>query len=226
MSSQKGFAPLLILIAVLIVAGIAIGAYNLGTKNTQKQPVATPTSQVTPTSSPSPSSEATDSASIQLSLQKKYGFSMSFPSDWELIKLTKPFWSYDNPQKDWEFFALRPPKNDSLSIDIFSNTANLSPSSFISDILFHLTPEQSAIPLNQLNLKKSIDSTKTVTINNIPATYIGAVAGGAGDRGPGYLFQHNGFSIFIWQSKCCTSEYPRLDSEQIDKLVNTVTFSK
>lgn len=92
---QKGFAPILILVGILVVGLIAGGAYYLGKSQVSKPQTQNPVvfSQ-TPLSTPMPSSIQDETADW-----KPYtfdeGFSVSFPSDWSQAERKNSFISSD-----------------------------------------------------------------------------------------------------------------------------------
>jgi|GEM_PF-3384263 hypothetical protein len=79
---QKGFAPVLILVGILVIIGVAAGAYFFGksqvTKSeSQNQTAVSPNSQpiMTPTSS-------SDETANWKTFSSKYGYSLRYPVEW------------------------------------------------------------------------------------------------------------------------------------------------
>ena len=93
---QKGFAPIIIIVLVAIVAS---GVYFLGTKNILKLP----TSFSLPTISPSPTPTPDPTANWKTYTYYAYGYSVKYPSDWKVIEAkpsNTPNWPYDISQEN------------------------------------------------------------------------------------------------------------------------------
>ena len=93
---QKGFAPIIIIVLVAIVAS---GVYFLGTKNILKLP----TSFSLPTISPSPTPTPDPTANWKTYTNYEYGYSVKYPSDWKVIEAkpsNTPNWPYDISQEN------------------------------------------------------------------------------------------------------------------------------
>ncbi len=87
--SQKGFSLLFIILGIILVIGIAGGAYYLGkTQITKPQPpnpvVLAQTPQPTPASSVVPSSTSDETANWKTYTNTKYGYIIKYPDNWTL----------------------------------------------------------------------------------------------------------------------------------------------
>ncbi len=86
MSSQKGFAPVLVILGLVVILGIAGGAYYLGTIKNKSQPQNPTVTSQTP-SSPIPN----ETTNWKTYTNIKSGFSFKYPSGFTLTKEEKTF---------------------------------------------------------------------------------------------------------------------------------------
>lgn len=78
MPNQKGLTPLVIILGVVLILGIAFGAYYFGNQSIK-----------TPLPSPSPSS-ANSTSGLKTYTNSKYKFSIQYPNDWVLVPYASP----------------------------------------------------------------------------------------------------------------------------------------
>lgn len=77
---QKGFAPILILVGILIIMVVAGGAFYFGRQTTPKPQTQNPVVTSTPQPSPSPD----ETSNWKTYTNTKNGYSFKYPSDWSI----------------------------------------------------------------------------------------------------------------------------------------------
>lgn len=87
MHKQKGFAPILIILSIVLLLGVAGGVYYFGKSQTPKPQTPQPT--ITPSPTPDASHAPTgagETANWKIYNNQKYQFTFKYPTNWQLIE--------------------------------------------------------------------------------------------------------------------------------------------
>ncbi len=167
---QKGFAPILILVGILVIIGVAGGAYYFGKSQVSKSQLPNPVvaSQTPqPTTAPQPSSASDETANWKTYTNDYWKFQFQYPPTWALLPGYKPTdISFDIINFDYE--ANRPQTQaESLS----RPPVQVPPEFRIAMYIYknYTKSEQLIKEFEQSKEKFSVSNIKQIQINSHPA---------------------------------------------------------
>ena len=137
MFKEKGFAPIIILVGILVIVAVVGGVYYLGVHRSYA-PVSTPNPEVTSTLQPSSVSQTTPTPDVtstpnptanwQTYTDTQNGFSIKYPTDWYTAKSTNSsnelVGAYFSPNNV-------PIPNQGMEVTLFPNKDGLTLSDYI-----------------------------------------------------------------------------------------------
>src|SRR5260221_2136729 len=134
MLTERGFTPLVIILGLVFILGIAGGVYYLGTqKQTQPQMQSNPATTALPTLKRGQSQDLASTSAIDSTANWKaytntqYGFSVKYPSGWNTWSypdsVNSPY-SYGSSKEVVEISPDTPPTNVKNSSDVISQHFN------------------------------------------------------------------------------------------------------
>lgn len=214
-------SSILILAVVILFKGYQQIYSPSNYQSSISEPIISPTST---TNSPSPTPELKEeasqsTASWRIYTNSKYGFSISYPSNW-IEKTSSAGVTFDENNRERSFS----PKK--VEIRVYENVGNLSPLEFM-DQIFYKELKQSSYQLVKVYLEEYRNNQdkyfKPVQIGNHQATKITVLIVPSGSLGEGVWIMNNNGGIFIVNQNNVDYE----NSQKLfDQMLSTFKFTQ
>lgn len=200
---KKGFAPIIILLGITIIA-VLVGGVLVYTNYSNNQ------SKLNP--QPTPTSTSDETANWKTYTNKKYGFSFKYPSNW-----------VENEGKIEEKLGVNGVNaltQKGIAVEVYENSGKLSALEFLDTIFYKDYNEEGLKGLKEIYMKQYQENSylEPIAIDGKSATYIEQLTIPSGSKGSGVwvAVKNNGFFL---------RGYPTEGTDEIFKqILSTVKF--